>query len=143
MMNGESASLGGGTVSTVESVESAPGCESEWTAVRCVLQFAAVTDEVLGISASAHRTDQTKSRLTPRRLLSDRARRKQRDLVGRDPKIAQVYRSLGDQTISPHHRRYNKGKDEIHNTSMHAENEPCRHKLSGYSWMPLDFLDPR
>ena len=47
MMKGDSASLGGGTVSTVLIVDSAPLCESECTAVRCVLQFAAVTEDVL------------------------------------------------------------------------------------------------
>ena len=36
-----------GTVSTVDSVDSAPLDESECTAVRCVRQFAAETDEVL------------------------------------------------------------------------------------------------
>lgn len=47
MMKREGASRGGGTVSTVDSVDSAPGCESECTAVRCVRQLAAVTEDVL------------------------------------------------------------------------------------------------
>ena len=49
-MKRESASLGGGTVSTVDKVESASFCESECTVVRCVLQFMVVTDDVLEIS---------------------------------------------------------------------------------------------
>lgn len=49
-MKRDSGSLGGGTVSTVDSVDRAPFCESECTEVRCVLQFVAVTVDVLEIS---------------------------------------------------------------------------------------------
>lgn len=47
LMNGDSASLGGGTVRTEDVVERAFDVVSECTAALCVLQLVAVTVEVL------------------------------------------------------------------------------------------------
>ena len=50
-MNGENPSLGGGTVSNELPVVSAVLCERECTVTRCVLQFAAVAEDVLVIGS--------------------------------------------------------------------------------------------
>ena len=104
-IKGEIGSLGGGTVSTVESVESAPDRDNEWTAVRCVLQLATVTAEVLKTGQHGMATIQNRKH-TRRIHLSGRAHRMQTALVDIDPTCVRRRLSHGYRTVSRLHQGY-------------------------------------